>query len=209
VVPKKEGVVRSVASISDIWRGPGHPRKLHLLDNDFFGQPAWRARMQEIREGAFKVCWNQGINIRLMDDEIAGAISSVEYRDDAFRERRIYTAWDSIGDEKAFFHGIDCLERAGVPGKHVRAYMLIGYARGETMERIHYRIQRMVERGVEPYPMVFDCRSTDPERYRACKRVQRWVVTGLYRAVRFSEYDAGKKARNAADRRQLELAEEP
>jgi len=49
-------------------------RHLHLLDNDFFGQPCeqWQARIEETRSGGFKVCLNQGINVRLLDDEAAG-----------------------------------------------------------------------------------------------------------------------------------------
>ena len=45
VVPKKEGKPRSANTIADIWRGKPHPKKLHLLDNDFFGNPDWRARI--------------------------------------------------------------------------------------------------------------------------------------------------------------------
>jgi hypothetical protein len=44
VVPWKEGKNRSECTIAGIWRGDPHPKKLHLLDNDFFGQPRdqWR-----------------------------------------------------------------------------------------------------------------------------------------------------------------------
>jgi hypothetical protein len=53
VVPRKEGKPRSVSTIADIWRGKPWPKHLHLLDNDFFGQPEvqWRARIDEIRQG--------------------------------------------------------------------------------------------------------------------------------------------------------------
>jgi len=97
VVPTKEGRPRSVNTISDIWRGPGHPKQLHLLDNDFFGQPAedWRARLHEIRDGGFVVCFSQGLNIRKIDDEAAAELATVEYRDDQFERRRLYTAWDN------------------------------------------------------------------------------------------------------------------
>ena len=73
VVPTKEGKNRSTSSIYDIWRGDGHPKKIHLLDNDFFGQPEeqWKERIKEIKEGKFKVCFNQGINIRLIDETVA------------------------------------------------------------------------------------------------------------------------------------------
>lgn len=202
VVPGKEGKARSVATINDIWRGEGHPKKLHLLDNDFFGQPEeqWRARIAEIRDGAFKVCLNQGINVRHITPAAAEALASVEYRDDSFSERRVYTAWDNLKDEAIFFRGVDMLEAAGIPGKRIMSYMLVGFDKRETWDRIWHRFNRMVERGIEPYPMVFDCRSSDLQRYRELKRFQRWVVTGLYRAVLFSDYDAGRKREREQNR---------
>lgn len=196
VVPTKEGRPQATAAIADIWRGPGHQKQLHLLDNDFFGQPEddWQARIAEIRSGGFKVCLNQGINVRLISTGAAEALASIEYRDDGFQERRLYTAWDNLKDEEVFFHGVDVLEDAGIPPRHLRAYMLLGFDKHETWARIHHRFDRMVERGIEPYPMVFDCRATDPVRYHGLKRFQRWVITGLYRAVPFEDYDAGRKA---------------
>ncbi len=77
VVPKKEGKVRHEQTVSQLWRGGDHPRELHLLDNDFFGNPAWRERIAEIRDGGFKVCFSQGINARALDKESAAAIASV------------------------------------------------------------------------------------------------------------------------------------
>ena len=190
VVPAKEGKPQSVNTIHDIWRGPGHPKQILLLDNDFFGQPMdqWRARIAELRDGGFKVSLNQGVNIRLIDDEAARALASIEYRDAQFQQRRLYTAWDNLKDERVFFRGIDRLETAGIPPSHVMAYMLIGWAPDETWERILYRFDRMVERDIKPYPMVYGDR---PD----LKRFQRWVVRGLYRAVPWSEYDASIKRR--------------
>lgn len=199
VVPKKEGKARSINTIADIWRGAPHPKKLHLLDNDFFGQPEdqWRARIAEINDGGFKVCFNQGINVRHLSPAAAEALASVEYRDDGFQERRLYTAWDNLKDEGIFFNGVDMLEAAGVPPKHLRAYMLVGFDKKETWDRVIYRFQKMVDRGIEPFPMVFDCRATDPDRYRGFKQFQRWVVTGLYRAVPWEAYDSGAKRKTA------------
>lgn len=199
VVPTKEGKNRSAVTIADIWRGEGHPKKLHLLDNDFFGNPEWRDRIAEIRDGKFKVCLNQGINVRHLTPEAAEALASVEYRDDSFSERKVYTAWDNLKDEEIFFRGVDMLEAAGIAPTKVMAYMLVGFDKRETWDRIWHRFNRMVERGIEPYPMVFDCRATEPERYRELKRLQRWTVTGLYRAVNFEDYDANMKSDRAVD----------
>src|SRR5208337_3425878 len=99
VVPGKEGKPRTVATVADIWRGEPHPKHLHLLDNDFFGQDQWRERIAEIRDGGFKVCFNQGINVRAVTDEVAEALATVQYRDMKFKERRLYTAWDNLKDE--------------------------------------------------------------------------------------------------------------
>jgi len=188
-VPKKEGAVKSAATIEEIWRGDPHPRTIHLLDNDFFGQPKheWKARLAEIRDGGFRVCFNQGINVRVITDEICAELATVEYRDDNFKRRRIYTAWDNVGDEGLFFRGVDRLERAGIPPHHVMVYMLIGYDPAETWERIHYRFQRMVDRGLQPYPMPFD------QQNREHKRFQRWVLRKQYEMRPFEEYNTRRK----------------
>lgn len=190
VVPNKEGKPRSEATVASIWRGDPWPKKLHLLDNDFFGGPEWQDRIAEIKDGGFRVSFTQGINVRAMTPEVAAAISSVEYRDADFQKRRVYTAWDNLKDEDVFFRGVDMLEEAGVPPSHLMAYMLIGFDKKESWERIHHRFQRMVAKGIRPYPMVYDNARKD------LKRFQRWAVTGLYRAVPFSEYDASIKKRN-------------
>lgn len=188
VVPGKEGKPQSVATVVDLWRGEPWPRHLHLLDNDFFGAPGWQDRISEIRDGGFKVSFTQGINVRAMTDEVAAAIASVEYRDNKFTQRRLYTAWDNLKDEEVFFRGVDTLERHGVPPRHLMAFMLVGFDKKETWDRIFHRFNRMVARGILPYPMPFD------QSRRDLKKFQRWAVTGLYRAVPFDQYDAGKKS---------------
>jgi len=146
---------------------------------------------------------SQGINVRLINDESAEALATIQYRNTKFDERKLYTAWDNIGDEKVFFKGVDTLERAGIPPKHLMAYMLVGFDKDETWERIWHRFNRMVERGIEPYPMVFDRSRKDLTKFA------RWVATGLYRAVKFEDYDANMKGSLAdrvdADARQVKM----
>ena len=102
MVPQKEGGIQEAQTISEIWRGDPWPKHLLLLDNDFFGQSAWRARLAEIRDGHFQVCLSQGINVRVLTDEQAEALASVHYTDHQFRTRRLYTAWDNKKDEEAW-----------------------------------------------------------------------------------------------------------
>lgn len=183
VVPKKEGKPRSVNTIWDIWR-PSSPRCVCLLDNDFFGQPTeqWQARIEEIRQGGFNVCFNQGVNIRMITPETAAALASVRYFDDQFERHRLYTAWDNLGQERVFFRGLELLQDAGIPAKHLMVYMLIGYAPGETMDLIMYRYRRLKEAGCLPFPMVYN------NQNRELRRFQRWVVRRYDEVVPWEEY---------------------
>jgi hypothetical protein len=205
VVPRKEGKPRSVNTIASIWRGDPHPRHIHLLDNDFFGQPRdqWEARIDEIKSGGFKVCWNQGINIRMIDDVSASALASVGCWDDSFKTRRLYTAWDSLGDEERFFRGVRTLERHGIHPRNLLVYMLVGYDRRETWERVFYRFNKMTALEIRPYPMIYGNRErTLPlggvnqriER-RTLAEFQRWSIGKYYTFIPFENYDVNARGR--------------
>lgn len=215
VVPSKEGKPRSVSTVSQIWRGGSWPRHLHLLDNDFFGQSRdqWEARIGEIIDGKFKVCLNQGINIRMIDEDSARALASIPYYDDSFKVRRLYTAWDNIGDEARFFKGVDTLERHGIHPRNLLVYMLVGYDKRETWERVMYRLEKMKAREIRPYPMPYGNRDrTMPmggcnqriER-RTLGEFQRWVVGKYYTFIPFENYDASARGRGVPGQEEMPL----
>jgi hypothetical protein len=191
VVPRKEGKNRTTNTIAQIWRGEPYPRHLHLLDNDFFGQPReqWEARIEEIIAGDFKVCLNQGINVRMIDDDSARAIASINYQRDTFDGKQLYTAWDNIGDEQRFFNGIDVLVKHGVMPHNIFVYMLIGYDKRETWERLLYRLYKMNDYDLRPYPMIYGDRHRSlplgDTNQRLGKRTlgdfQTWVIHRCYR----------------------------
>lgn len=195
VVPGQEGKPRSNSTIDEIWRGPGFPKSLHLLDNDYFGSPTWRDRTAEIIEGKYKVCLNQGVTARVMNDEQAAAVAAMHPWDDSFTRARLYVAWDHIDQERVFMRGIDALERAGWQPGWCFAYMLVGHDPDETWERIWHRFNAMVARGIRPYPMVFGGDETTPRpaEYRRLKQFQRWVLRGTYKVASFEEYDPSYK----------------
>jgi hypothetical protein len=154
-VPKKEGLVKEESVIAQIWRGESYPKHLLLLDNDFFGQPNWQKRIDEIRGGDFKVCLTQGINARMLTDETASAIASINYYDDQFKKPRVYTAWDNRKDEARLFAGLSALKKHGINPDNIMVYMLIGFWPGETAEDREYRRAKLRKFGCRPYPMPF------------------------------------------------------
>jgi hypothetical protein len=181
VVPRKEGAIREEQSIAQLWRGEPWPRELILLDNDFFGQEHWRERIAEIRDGKFKVSFNQGINARFLTDEAAEAIASVDYRDDSMKVKRIYTAWDNRRDEKRLFDGLNRLVKYGVNPDSIMVYMLIGYWDWETLEDRLYRQRKLREFGCRPYPMPF-------VRTRELVGFQRWVIGAYDKRVSWDDF---------------------
>lgn len=207
-VPWKEGRPNTFSTIDSIWRGPGHVKHLHILDNDFFGSPEWPDRIDEIRRGDYKVCLNQGVNLRIISDKQAAALASIQYRNDAFTRRVLYTAFDSLDDHRVFFRGVDRLAEHGIPPSHLMSYMLVGYEENETWERIWERFHAMTARGIKPYVMLHDDALGRPEdgdapTWKALKRLQRWANMGLYRTVPWDEYRTSyKTSRHAPDARQ-------
>lgn len=181
VVPKKEGRVSSVSTISELWRGRPYPREIVLLDNDFFGQDHWRERVSEIVDGRFKVNFTQGINIRFLSREAAEALSLCDYRDVGMQTRRLYTAWDNSKDEKLVERGLERLFEFGVKPRHVMVYMLVGYWDGETERDRLYRLRRLRSWGVWPYPMPY-------ERTRELVGFQRWVIGAYDKRVEWNEW---------------------
>jgi hypothetical protein len=186
VVPKKEGKNTNSNTIYNIWQQ--NPRnknkKIHLLDNDFFGQPKWQEKANEIIDGKYKVCFNQGINIRLINEEGAAYLVKMKYMDDGFKTKRIYTAWDNKRDEEIFLKGVNCILNAGVKPQEIMVYFLCNYWEKGLTQDVWHRFNTMEKIGLLPYPMIY-------EKWTASKELrdfQRWIIRGYYRIVSFDDY---------------------
>lgn len=89
------------------------------------------------------------------------------------KEKRLYTAWDSVSDEKALFRGLRALKKYGVRPDDIMVYMLIGYAHGPTLHEEDFeRHRKLREFGCRPYPMPF-------VKTRELDGFQRWII-GAY-----------------------------
>lgn len=176
VVPQKEGKITEVNTLKGIWRGTGFPKNIHLLDNDFFGQKRWKELCEESIRNNFKICFSQGINIRLIHTEGAEMLAKMKYYDSSFKRKRIYTAWDNRKDEKIFRRGIGYLLEAGIKAHDIMVYCLVNYWEKGLTEDVWYRVFEMAKIGLRPYPMVF-------EKWKApndIKRFQSWIILRQY-----------------------------
>lgn len=199
VVPRKEGAIREEQTIWNLWRGEPYPRELLLLDNDFFGQPNWKCRIKEIRDGKFKVSFNQGINARFLTDEAAESLASIDYRDDSMKVKRIYTAWDNRKDEDRLFSGLNRLVKYGIKPDHIMVYMLIGYWPGEREEDRLYRRNRLRDFGARPYPMPF-------VRTKELIGFQRWIIGAYDKRISWDDWKAADYRPENINAKELEEA---
>lgn len=117
-----------------------------------------------------------------LDSTVSGNLRRLpDYRDDSMKVKRIYTAWDSKGDEERLFAGLNRLVKYGVKPDHIMVYMLCGYWPGETQADREYRRKRLREFGARPYPMPY-------VRTKELVGFQRWIVRRIDLNVSWAEF---------------------
>lgn len=191
VVPQKEGRPKANSTIEEIWTQRDSDF-LMLLDNDFFGNPEWRERIAEIKKHNLRVCFSQGLNIRIITDEQCAALASIRFWNLHATRRQVYFAWDRFQDEKLIDAGIARVVAAGIKPWQMAFYVLIGY--DTTPEQDYYRVMKIRQLGCDPYAMPY--KKSDPYQ----KRFARWVNhKAIFKSVEWADYRTGiKKPRTAA-----------
>lgn len=172
-VPKKEGSFRQVAEIKDLI----NPRSnvLILNDNNLTADPNCIDKLHEIRDRKLIVDINQGCDVRLMNDEIAAALSEVKHL------RSLHYAWDLMGFENQVMEGIKTLLKHVKAWRHM-CFMLVGF--NTTFEEDMYRYIKLEEMGIRPYVMVYN----DKTDIRL-KHFERWVNSRICKACNWEDYE--------------------
>jgi len=180
VVPQKEGKPKSVNTIEKLWTQRSS-NFLVLLDNDFFGNPDWADRIEEIKELDLRVNFSQGLNIRIISKRQAEALASVKFRNINNTSSQVTFAWDQINDEKVIKRGFQRVVDAGIKPYQMQFYVLIGY--DTTPEEDMHRVMMLKDWGCDPYAMPYD--KTDPYQ----KKFVRWVNRRqIFNSCSFEDY---------------------
>ena len=184
VVPEKEGQPFENNSIEEIWQ-QRDSNFVVLLDNDFFGNPVWRERIAEIRKHDLTVSFSQGLNIRIITDEQAKALASVQFRNLSGKKKQVHFAWDQWGKgtEKLIDEGFQRVTAAGVKPHQMAFFVLIGFNTNEEQDL--YRIDKLHGMGCDVFVMPYDRK--DPYQ----KALSRWNNRHLWRSVLWKEYSYG------------------
>lgn len=182
VVPEKEGFIRDHADISEFHHSDH--KKIILLDNNFQASPNWKNNLDYILLNDLRVNFNQGLDIRLVNEEFAQYLTEVKYYNWTFKLKALHFAFDDLRHEQAVRTGIQTLLDAGVSRRALLIYILVGY--DSTFEEDLKRVEILKELGVKPYIMRYN-RSKD-ERLR---HLARYVNRRYFEFIDIKEYNSG------------------
>lgn len=180
-VPKKEGRPKHNANVDQLLLNPNGGNRLMLMDNDFFGSPNWKEDLLRIIELELKVCFVQGLNIRIITQEQAELLSQCRYYNSKFNQRYLTFAWDKYKDEKIVMKGIKICNDAGIICTKMQFFVLIGF--DTTPEQDMERVMMLKELGCMPFVMPYN----KSDKYQ--KAFTRWVnFRPIFKTVKWEDY---------------------
>lgn len=145
-VPKLEGRPQALKySIRDmIYRG--HTRVI-LWDNNILGNANWKPIFDQLADIGLEVDFNQGLDARLMTDEVAERLAKLKFRS-------IRLAYDYKGVGPFVERALERLEAAGIRRRTVVVYTLYNYL--DDPENFKVRVEEILSWGATSYPMRFE-----------------------------------------------------
>jgi len=201
VVPQKEGKPYEEHTIDEIWQQRSSDFVV-LLDNDFFGNPVWQKRIDEINNHNLKVSFSQGLNIRIITEEQAKALASVQFRNLSGKNKQVHFAWDQFGKgtEKLIDEGIARCIEAGIRPRQMAFFVLIGF--NTTPEQDMYRVKKLADYGCDPYVMPYDRK----DLYQ--KKFTRWVNhKAIFKSTGWEDYKKSRTKVGHSDEQQAMVYE--
>ena len=178
LIPKAEGSIKEWSPLKEFVRHD----KVMLLDPNFLASHLAIEKLKQIYAWKLKVCFNQGLDIRLIDQENAKLLSKIRYMDDQFKNRRLYFAFDLPNIEDQVIKGVEILKKAGIPPKHLMFYILVGF--NTTFEEDYHRFEVIKNLGALPYIMIYN--KLNPPKQLT--HFQRWVNRRYYQFLPFEKY---------------------
>jgi len=189
IVPKKEGNIRDNAPISEFYVSAW--KKLILWDNNFLASPKYHENLKEIIARKIKVSFNQGLDIRLVDQENAKLLAKTHYYDSKFKKRRLYFAFDTPQIESEVVNGIETLTKAGILRAHLMFYELVGF--NTTFEEDYHRFEVLRKEDVKAFIMIYNNRTDKP----TLRHFARWVNKRYYKVCEFENYKPAKNMKTS------------
>ena len=178
-VAKKEGKKsQQVADLEEFWNGQ---KNLKIMDPNILACADRDKLLEQIEKSGAYVDFNQGLDIRLTDKDVADQIGRM-------RVKNIHFAWDNPKDDlEPYFQRFTEWYRRKDPSRK-GVYVLTNF--GSTMEENLHRIYTLRRIGYDPYVMIYNKKNAP----REVRLLQRWCNNKIIfnEEPDFSKYDPRK-----------------
>lgn len=144
VVPEKEGWIRETGDIYDFWDGKS--KNITILDNNILAmKDHFKLICRQIKKEKLMVDFNQGLDHRLLNNNIADILKSLRYREYRF-------SFDSMKYENSVRKAIDILHKNEI--KWSVWYVLVGF--DTTYDEDIYRLELLKSHSQRAYVQRFN-----------------------------------------------------
>lgn len=175
-VAAKEGrCARKVADVKDFWNGQ---KQIEVLDPNITACRDKHELFQQYAETKAKVCFSQGLDIRMITDQDIEDLNKI-------RLTKIHFAWDNPKDDLAGKFAEYAKGARWKPhGSYGMVYCLTNF--NSTIEEDLHRIYTLRDLKYDPYVMVYN----KPSASRQIKDLQRWCNNKIIfkKCRRFEDY---------------------
>lgn len=161
-VKDKEGKgAYKVADLKEFWNGQSY---IELLDPNILACKDRAELIEQLIESKAKVEFNQGLDVRLMTDEVIELLNRVKLA-------AVHFAWDRYQDKDIVIPAFKrCAEKFKVRPRHISVYVLTNY--DTTIEQDLERVMTLREMGYCPYIMRYNKESI--QRGSELNSLARW-----------------------------------
>lgn len=185
IVPKKEGKIRVVGDVYDVW--DGRARDILFLDNNILAAPEHFFKIcGQLKKENLRVDFNQGLDHRLLTDRICKELFSLRLI--TTRTARLRFAFDHVSYMKSVKKALKMLRRNGLKDWQTRWYVYVGVE--DTKETVLKRVYLLRD----AKQLVFVMRDRKVQSNLEFKKIYAWTCAiPTYSEFEYVEYTRDRR----------------
>jgi len=175
IVPRKEGMIRPYRDIETVLQGR---KTAILMDNNVLASNHGLEQLEKIIAIGCKVDFNQGLDSRLVTDEIAKILSRIRWM------RFIRFACDTTPAVEPLIRAVDKLNKNGIKSYRIFVYLLV-----KDVSEANERCKILKKLGVVPFAQTYRDDDNTIQPTNEQKRFA-WYVNqkAVFKATEWEEY---------------------
>ena len=159
IVPEKEGKMKVVADVYDLWDGKA--KEIIILDNNILASPDhFELVVDQLNKEKLRVDFNQGLDCRLLNDRLAAKLATVKHINE------VRFAFDDRAYEKSVIRAVNLMKKYKPGKRQSRFYVLVGF--NSDFEDALYRVKVLKELDQLVYVMRFEGAENDNRYTKLC-----------------------------------------